>query len=216
MASKAWEQREKESAPAYEAFLAYRDAEPGQRTVRAVAQKLDKSVTLIGRWSSQHDWLDRARSWDNEVARGADAREKEKQIKRVVSARARHKKLGKLAFTALLERFNDPEWCKGIAPAQAYAIGRLAMLATAAGLEDATAVGKVLSSGDAEDPFKGAQPDSQPTQVGSASAPAAPAEPTITLLRKLEIEVIGAGGQLVPASEIAANKGRFYDKPEPR
>lgn len=209
MASKAWQQREKESAQAFEAFEKYRSLEPEKRTLAAVGQALGKSKALMERWSSAHDWVDRARSWDNEISRGADAREKEKQIKRVVSARGRHKKLGKLAFTALLERFADPEWCKSIAPAQAYAIGRLAMLATAAGLEDATAVGKVLTSGDAEDPFKANAPE-------GSQQPTAPPEPTVTLLRKLEIEVIGAGGQLVPASEIAANKGRFYDKPEPR
>jgi hypothetical protein len=63
-----WERQPKESARAYEAFVAYRDMGPG-RAVRAVARELGKSVTLIGRWSSAHHWVERAEAWDAEQDR---------------------------------------------------------------------------------------------------------------------------------------------------
>jgi hypothetical protein len=60
------EQLPNESAKAYAAFVAY--AEMGsQRSVRDVAQKLDKSSTVIGRWSSQHHWQERVRQYDAAV-----------------------------------------------------------------------------------------------------------------------------------------------------
>jgi len=36
-----------------------------ERSVRAVAQKLSKSYTLAGRWSSTYHWVERCRAWDN-------------------------------------------------------------------------------------------------------------------------------------------------------
>lgn len=54
----AWERQPGEGARAYEAFCAYRDL-GADRSVTKVARMLDKSRTLIGRWSSEHDWVDR-------------------------------------------------------------------------------------------------------------------------------------------------------------
>jgi hypothetical protein len=60
------EQLPTESAKAYAAFVAY--CEMGsQRSVRDVARKLDKSSTIIGRWSSQHRWQERVRQYDAAV-----------------------------------------------------------------------------------------------------------------------------------------------------
>src|SRR4051812_24743013 len=60
---KPWERLSDESSPAWEAFVAYRDAGP-ERSIRSVAQTLDKSASLLGRWSAEHDWLSRAAAWD--------------------------------------------------------------------------------------------------------------------------------------------------------
>jgi transposase len=61
------EQLPNESAKAYAAFVAY--CETGtQRSVRDVAQKLDKSSTIIGRWSAQHRWQERVRAYDAAIA----------------------------------------------------------------------------------------------------------------------------------------------------
>ena len=59
-----WDRQKGESARAFEAFLVYLQMGP-ERSVRAVAQKLSKSHTLAGRWSSTYHWVERCRAWDN-------------------------------------------------------------------------------------------------------------------------------------------------------
>lgn len=63
-----WDRREAESPEAFEAFRAYRDLGVG-RSIRKVAEQLDKSRQLVGRWSADHDWVERAGAWDLEQDR---------------------------------------------------------------------------------------------------------------------------------------------------
>lgn len=58
-----WEQREDESAKAYEAFSAYLAQPVGERSLRGVAQALGKSDTLIMRWSRTHGWVERVAAY---------------------------------------------------------------------------------------------------------------------------------------------------------
>lgn len=67
-----WERQEGESAAAWEAFLAYLDA-GDKRSVRAVAQKLNKSASLVGRWSSAWKWQERIRAYENDLQKQAHA-----------------------------------------------------------------------------------------------------------------------------------------------
>lgn len=67
---KLWERQEKESPQAYEAFTVYRDLGVG-RTFAAVAEKLQKSVSLIHRWKDKWDWEIRADAWDKIIAQKA-------------------------------------------------------------------------------------------------------------------------------------------------
>lgn len=68
-----WERQPKETAKAFEAFFLYLHM-GAERGIRAVAQKLGKSVTLISRWSSDWDWVERTRAWDNDLAQKAKKR----------------------------------------------------------------------------------------------------------------------------------------------
>lgn len=61
-----WERQPGESAQAYEAFAIYRDM-GSDRSLRAVAEKLSKSYTLIGRWSREKKWGERCRAYDNHL-----------------------------------------------------------------------------------------------------------------------------------------------------
>jgi hypothetical protein len=202
MADKAWDRRQGESAQAYEAFTVYLTQPAAERSMAAVAVELSKSLPLMKRWGAAHDWVTRARSFDADVERRRMAREQERQVKRIQRSKERHAKLGRKAFMALFERFKDPKFIAAITPAQAYAIGRLAMLAESTGLGGLNGPPQsVATSGDLSDPFKQDDPN------------AAANQPVQTMLRKLEIEVIGAGGQLLPTSEIAATMAQFYDKP---
>lgn len=77
---KPWERQKDESEKAYEAFSEYRDMGE-KRTYQNVAEKLQKSCTLIRRWSSQWEWRERVRAYDNEL-------EKEVQKKAVADRKA--------------------------------------------------------------------------------------------------------------------------------
>lgn len=64
MALEPWDRQSGESAPAYEAFLTYRDMGYA-RSNGGVAQKLGKSKTLMDRWSAQWNWVQRTEAWDS-------------------------------------------------------------------------------------------------------------------------------------------------------
>jgi hypothetical protein len=53
-----FEQQPRESAKAFAAFSLYLSLGP-QRSLTEVAQKLHKSVTMLGRWSAKFAWTDR-------------------------------------------------------------------------------------------------------------------------------------------------------------
>jgi hypothetical protein len=95
-----WERQENESAKAYEAFCVYRDM-GSQRSLAEVVRKYNKSVSLLGRWSSQWKWVERSVAYDREQDR---IREEVKQaeIRKVLSQgfaqmHVRVKHLNKLA-----------------------------------------------------------------------------------------------------------------------
>lgn len=65
-----YERQDEESKKAFEAFATYRDLGI-TRSLREVAQKLSKSETLMKRWSSKHDWVERVAEYDAEMDRKA-------------------------------------------------------------------------------------------------------------------------------------------------
>lgn len=66
-----WQQRDNESAPAYEAFCAYRDM-GADRSHELVGRKLSKSTALMSRWSRTHGWVERVAAWDHHVQQQRD------------------------------------------------------------------------------------------------------------------------------------------------
>lgn len=55
-----------ESSRAYAARIEYITAGPN-RDLRTIAQKLNKSLTIVGRWSSQYGWVEEAAKYDQTV-----------------------------------------------------------------------------------------------------------------------------------------------------
>lgn len=103
---KPWEQQKGESSKAFEAFKCYLNMGT-DRSLRAVAQKLNKSLTVIQRWNSKWGWKDRIRSYENELAREEFEEQKKElrkmQKKQLAAAAALQKK----AVDALINL--DPE-----------------------------------------------------------------------------------------------------------
>lgn len=82
-----WDRTSRETAPAYEAFRAFRDLGE-RRTLDGVVRVLKRKASyrrVLTRWSAQHDWAARALAWD---ARLHDARDRV-AIDRVVEAQER-------------------------------------------------------------------------------------------------------------------------------
>lgn len=69
-ADKPWERQKGESDKAYQAFSTYLEM-GSERTYTAVAAKLQKSCTLIRRWSSNWNWRERIRAYDNSLEKEA-------------------------------------------------------------------------------------------------------------------------------------------------
>lgn len=93
--AKIWEPLEGESSKAYEAFSIYRDMGI-QRGIRKVAQELGKSETLMSRWSSQYNWVERAAAWDAEQ----DRIMREEQVQSIKKMRKQH---ADLAYSMLIK-----------------------------------------------------------------------------------------------------------------
>lgn len=95
MAAKtAWDRLDEESTKAYEAFSVYRDLGTN-RSLDAVAQKLKKSATIMGRWSSTYDWVNRAIAYDEYIDAQARIKLDRDAIKRKADMLKRHAGIGK-------------------------------------------------------------------------------------------------------------------------
>lgn len=88
-----WERRENETTKAYEAFCIYRDM-GRERSLSKVAEKQQKSGSLIGRWSRENDWVERAAKWDDEQDRIEREIAQKEQAKAIKDMRKRHADLG--------------------------------------------------------------------------------------------------------------------------
>jgi len=64
--SYVWNRQRGESDKAYKAFLLYRDAGL-DRTLKKVAEMLNKSVQNVGRWCVRWNWRHRLEAWDRHV-----------------------------------------------------------------------------------------------------------------------------------------------------
>lgn len=58
-----WKRLPSDTDKSFEAFALYRDM-GANRSLKAVAEKLGKSDTIIGRWSTNNDWVNRVAAFD--------------------------------------------------------------------------------------------------------------------------------------------------------
>jgi hypothetical protein len=69
----AWERQIGEPPRPFEAFRAFADLPPSQRTLAKTAEIVGKSRNLLKHWSAEYDWVMRAEIWDRAQQRVADA-----------------------------------------------------------------------------------------------------------------------------------------------
>lgn len=108
---KPWDRRAEETTKAYEAFCTYRDM-GRERSLSKVAKELQKSETLMGRWSGQHDWVKRAAKWDDEQDRIEREIAQKEQAKAIRDMRKRHADLATamlIKSAKALQRIPDDE-----------------------------------------------------------------------------------------------------------
>lgn len=102
-----WDRQPGESDESWEAFTAYRDMADegdGRRSTRQAARQLGKSATLVGRWSTEHDWQRRVQAFDRDrdaqrLAEGAAA------IRRAAKRQGRSLEAAIMAVMAPVEAY---------------------------------------------------------------------------------------------------------------
>jgi hypothetical protein len=97
----AWERQSDETAAMYAAARVYFELGP-RRTLRAVAEQCTRSRSTIQRWSSRHQWVARARAYDEYRLAQEDA------ARRRVLAQATQTEARKWAERLAQER--EDEW----------------------------------------------------------------------------------------------------------
>lgn len=86
---KPWERQPEETTKPFEAFCIYRDMGI-DRSIRKVAAELSKSETLIARWSTKYNWVERVAAWDDEQERIEREIAQKEQAKAIREMRKRH------------------------------------------------------------------------------------------------------------------------------
>ena len=108
---KPWDRQQGETSKAYEAFCIYRDMGI-QRSLGKVAEVLQKSETLMGRWSGANKWVKRAAAWDDEQERIEREAAQKEQAKAIREMRKRHSDLAQamlIKSARALARIPDDE-----------------------------------------------------------------------------------------------------------
>ncbi len=86
---KPWERQPDETTKPYEAFCVYRDMGI-ERSIRKVAERLSKSETLMARWSTKNNWVERVTAWDDEQERIEREAAQKQQLEDIKKMRKRH------------------------------------------------------------------------------------------------------------------------------
>jgi hypothetical protein len=111
MSHKIYDRQAGETNPAFEAFALYRDMGIN-RSLDAVAKKLSKSLTLMGRWSGQHNWVERVSLYDDYLDVQARKKFEADTIKRKADMLKRHALTGKILQQKGVDYLTDAK--KGI------------------------------------------------------------------------------------------------------
>lgn|SRR3982751_1254965 len=97
----SWTRRRHEGVRAFQAFHLYLQM-GADRSISKVAGQLGKSRSLLARWSTAHEWSERAGEWDAHLAK-LERRAREKQCK---EAAENHVNVAKSMLSRVAETLN--------------------------------------------------------------------------------------------------------------
>lgn len=104
-----WTRQPGEGAKPYTAFQMYRDQPPMERSVRRLGETIGRNRTIVGRWSSQWNWVARVAAWDAEQNRLLQAANVEARLalaKRLAASGALMQLRGLGKVRAYIDRFD--------------------------------------------------------------------------------------------------------------
>ena len=104
ISQKVWSRLKSDTSKSFEAFTIYRDMGK-ERTLERVSKELNKSMTLIGRWSSRHNWKERAKEYDKYLD-SIKQKEKEEEIIRTLR---NHTSISRAIQAKIVEKLDEME-----------------------------------------------------------------------------------------------------------
>jgi len=190
---KPWERGEKESSQAFAAFQLYLNQPHDARSFERVAEGLNKSRTLVARWSARDKWVERVRAFDSSVALEAADKLRAQRVKEHEEMRERHRVVGRLALAKATTALARSE--KDAIPIESAGdvatLIKAGMMLEKSGHEDVAGPGRAKMSGD----DRGSEADDLPR------------------LTKLEVVIVGDGGKTLDVVDLVARLRSFYDTP---
>lgn len=102
-----WERQKGEPTRAYGAFRLFRDMQPAQRSIGAVANQIDLSDRRTHEWAVQWHWKERTTEWDDACHRIED----QERLEAIRSMHAMHRRAGRAAIVKAVQALNlvDPQ-----------------------------------------------------------------------------------------------------------
>lgn len=98
MPEQPWQKREDETSKAFAAFTVYRNMGP-ERSLDKVRQELGRPsgyTRHLEKWSSEHDWVERAEAYDESIIAEASQQVRDDQVSEVEEMIDRHQSLTKM------------------------------------------------------------------------------------------------------------------------
>jgi hypothetical protein len=112
---KVWDRQPGESSRSWSGFVVYRDLPSGERTIQIVAETIQKTPSLVRRWSAENNWVSRAAEYDSYVDRETVQKALIEAERKKFEMLARHTNTVVHVQNRAVERFlaiTDDEWSR--------------------------------------------------------------------------------------------------------
>ncbi len=110
-----WEKQPGESNRSWSGFVVYRDLPPSERTIQVVAEKIQKTPSLVRRWSAENNWVSRVAEFDSYVDREVTQKKHLEDERKKIEMMERQTKVVVFVQNKAVERFRaitNAEWDK--------------------------------------------------------------------------------------------------------